>query len=82
MKKVTTLNIRVFNEKVIYEVKEKILLIIINISMLPIEKNKDVIEKINKLYQRIECLKESKFLFVAFLTKSQQLYGTQTKKIK
>ena len=39
--------------------------------MLPIEKNKDIIEQINKLTQWMGRLKESKLLFIDFLTKSQ-----------
>ena len=50
--------------------------------MLQIQKNKDVIEQVKKLEKRIDDLKESKVLFVAFLTRTQQLYSHHTSKIK
>lgn len=50
--------------------------------MLQIQKNKDVIEQIKKLEKRIDDLKESKVLFVTFLTRTQQLYSHHTSKIK
>ena len=50
--------------------------------MLQIQKNKDVIEDINKLQKRVSQLKDAKFLFANYLARAQELYTHHAKKIK